>query len=94
MNISKMQKFIVLWTDQKQTGDIALVQSKDTKTIYINSIKIIDYLVLERKVYSVGYEMNENWSLNTRNLTRCDKLMNADHVTVSEVTVYLSLNLT
>jgi len=26
MNVSKMQKFIELWTDQKQTGDIALVQ--------------------------------------------------------------------
>jgi hypothetical protein len=27
----------------KQTGDNALVQSKDTKTIYINSIRIIQY---------------------------------------------------
>ena len=35
---SGMQKFIELWTDQKQTGDSTLVQSKGTKTIYINSI--------------------------------------------------------
>jgi len=27
------QKFMELWTDQKQTGDKALVQSKGTKTI-------------------------------------------------------------
>jgi hypothetical protein len=41
MNGSKMQKFIELWTNKKQTGDSALVQSKGTKTIYINSIRII-----------------------------------------------------
>jgi hypothetical protein len=35
------QKFIELWTNQKQTGESALVQSKDTKRIYINSIRII-----------------------------------------------------
>jgi len=28
------KKFIELWTNQKQTGDIALVQSKGTKAIY------------------------------------------------------------
>jgi hypothetical protein len=36
---SKMKKFIELWTNQKQTRDIALVQSKGTKTIYINSTR-------------------------------------------------------
>ena len=41
MNGSKTQKFIKLWTNQKQTDDSALVQSKGTKMIYINSIKII-----------------------------------------------------
>jgi hypothetical protein len=43
MNGWKMQKFIELWTNQKQTCDSALVQSKVTKTIYmyINSIRII-----------------------------------------------------
>jgi hypothetical protein len=35
MNGSKMQKFIELWTNKKQTGDSALVQLKDTKMIYI-----------------------------------------------------------
>jgi len=35
------KKFIELWTDEKQTGDSALVQSKGMKTIYINSIRII-----------------------------------------------------
>ena len=43
MNRSKMQNFIELWTNQKQTGDSALVQSNGTKTIYINSIRIILY---------------------------------------------------
>ena len=38
---SGMQKFIDLWTDKNQTGDNALVQSKVTNTIYINSIRII-----------------------------------------------------
>ena len=42
INGSKTQKKIVeLWTNPKQTGDNALVQSKGTKTIYINSIRII-----------------------------------------------------
>jgi hypothetical protein len=41
MNGSKTQKFIEMWTNKKQTGDSALVQSKGTKTIYINSIRII-----------------------------------------------------
>ena len=41
MNWSYTQKFIELWMNQKQTGDSALVQSKGTKTIYINSIRII-----------------------------------------------------
>ena len=36
MNGSKMQKFIELWTNQKQLGDSALVQSKGLKIIYIN----------------------------------------------------------
>jgi len=38
MNGSKTKKFR---TNQKQTCDKALVQSKGTKTIYINSIRII-----------------------------------------------------
>jgi P2-related tail formation protein len=42
MNESKTQKFIELWTNKKQTGDSALVQSKGTKTIYINSIRIMN----------------------------------------------------
>ena len=42
MNVSETQKFIELWTNKKQTGDSPLVQSKDTKTIYINSIWIIN----------------------------------------------------
>ena len=42
MNGSNTQKFIELWTNKKQTGDSVLVQSKGTKTIYINSIRIID----------------------------------------------------
>ena len=37
---SGTQKFIELWTDQKQTGDSALVQSKGTKMICINSIRM------------------------------------------------------
>ena len=41
MNGSKTQKFIKLWTNQKQTDDSALVQSKGTKMIYINSRRII-----------------------------------------------------
>ena len=41
MNKSKTQKFIELWTNQKQTDDSVLVQSEGTKTIYINSIRII-----------------------------------------------------
>ena len=42
INGSKTKKKIVeLWTNPKQTGDNALVQSKGTKTIYINSIRII-----------------------------------------------------
>jgi len=44
MNGSKAQKFIELWTNQKQKGDSALVQSKGMKTIYINSIRIISIL--------------------------------------------------
>jgi hypothetical protein len=39
MNGSKTQKFVELWTNQKQTGDSALVQSKGT--MCINSITII-----------------------------------------------------
>jgi hypothetical protein len=35
------QNIIELWTDQNQTGDSTLVQSKGTKTICINSIRII-----------------------------------------------------
>ena len=35
------EKFMELWTDQKQTGDSALIHSKGTKTIYINSIRIM-----------------------------------------------------
>ena len=38
-----MQNFIELWMNQKQTGDSVFVQSKGTKTIYINSIRIILY---------------------------------------------------
>ena len=34
------QKVIELWTDSKQTGDSDLVQSKGTKMICINSIKV------------------------------------------------------
>ena len=30
-------------SNQNQTGDSALVQSKGTKTIYINSIRIINF---------------------------------------------------
>ena len=41
MNGSKTKKFIELWTNQKQTRDCALVQSKGTNTIYINSIRIM-----------------------------------------------------
>jgi hypothetical protein len=41
MNDSKMKKFLVLWANQKQTRDSALVQSKGTKMIYINSTRII-----------------------------------------------------
>jgi len=41
MNGSKTKKFIELWTNQKQTHDSALVQSKDTNTIYIHSTRII-----------------------------------------------------
>ena len=37
----KHAKFIELWTNQKQIGDCPLVQSKGTKTIYFNSIRII-----------------------------------------------------
>jgi hypothetical protein len=37
------KKFIELWTNQKQTRDSALGQSKGTKTIYINSIRIISH---------------------------------------------------
>jgi hypothetical protein len=39
--IKNAKQFIELWTNPKHTGDNALVQSKDTKTIYINSIRII-----------------------------------------------------
>jgi len=35
------KKFIELWTNQKQTGDSALILSKGTKTIYVNSIRTI-----------------------------------------------------
>jgi len=41
MNGSKTKRFIELWTNQKQTRDSAFVQSKGTKTIYINSTRII-----------------------------------------------------
>ena len=42
INGTKTQKKLIeLWTNPKQTGDNALVQSKATKTIYINSIRII-----------------------------------------------------
>ena len=43
------EKFIELWTNQKQTGDSALVQSKGTKTIYINSVRIIHIWSLGNK---------------------------------------------
>jgi hypothetical protein len=43
MNGSKTQKFIELNEQiKKQTGDSALVQSKGTETIYINSIRIMN----------------------------------------------------
>jgi hypothetical protein len=35
------QKFIELWADKKKTSDSALGQSKSTKTININSIRIM-----------------------------------------------------
>ena len=41
MNGSKTKKFIELWTNLKQTRDSALVQSKCTKTIHINSTRFI-----------------------------------------------------
>jgi len=37
------QKSIELKTDQKQTGDSALVQSNGMNTIYINSMRITKY---------------------------------------------------
>ena len=39
---SGTQKYIELWMHQNQAGDSARVQSKGTKTIYINSIRIIN----------------------------------------------------
>ena len=56
MNRSNMQKFIELWTNQKQTDDSDIVQSKGTKTIYINSIRIIPnwrHIVTESKLIYV-----------------------------------------
>ena len=41
MKGSKTQKFKEICTNQNQTGDSGLVQSKGTKTIYINPIRII-----------------------------------------------------
>ena len=41
MNGSKTKKFIVLVMNEKQTRDSSLIQSKGTKTIYINSTRII-----------------------------------------------------
>ena len=38
--------------DQKQIGDSALVQSKGTKTIYINSIGIINVVACILVLYS------------------------------------------
>jgi len=44
-SISGTEKFRV-WNVQNQIGDSSLVQSKDTKTIYINSIRNINLLCL------------------------------------------------
>jgi len=46
MNGSKTKKFIELWTNKKQTRDRALVQSKGTKAIYINSTRIIKWCTI------------------------------------------------
>jgi hypothetical protein len=73
-----IQKFIELWTDQKrkssssykrtkkQTGDSALVQSKLTKTIYINSIRIINkYTILSETIVTKAIEMRQDtvWTI-------------------------------
>jgi hypothetical protein len=61
MNGSKTQKFIELWTNQKQTDDSALVQSKGTKTIYFYSIRII-YIYINYTLYkNLGF-----WLVNSR----------------------------
>ena len=54
MNGWKTKKFIELWTNEKQTRDRALVQSKGTNMIYINSTSIIVLYVLFRSTAS-GY---------------------------------------
>ena len=53
MNGSKTQKFIELNEQiKKQTGDSALVQSKGTETIYINSIRIMN-VWLTTNIYTI-----------------------------------------
>ena len=55
-----IEKFIELWTKQKQTGDSSLLQSKGT--IYINSLRIIcrriltiQYCKLKSFLYSYSF---------------------------------------
>ena len=69
MNESKTQKFIELWTNQKQTGDSALVQSQDTITIYINSIRIIQNLIQPFDIHK-AVDTQSSWytTFNTQSI--------------------------